>query len=74
MSRAASMLITFIAQLYGGAVRTFIQVPFSLRLANAIVSYAKYLFQAVWPSGLAVYYPFSVRVCGRGNLYARLRY
>ena len=56
---AASMLITFIAQSYGGAVRTFIQVPFSLRLANAIVSYAKYLFQTVWPSGLAVYYPFS---------------
>jgi protein O-mannosyl-transferase len=56
---AASMVITFIAQSHGGAVRTFVQVPIPLRLANAIVSYAKYLFRTVWPSDLAVYYPFS---------------
>jgi protein O-mannosyl-transferase len=56
---AASMVITFVAQSHGGAVRTFVQVPTSLRLANAIVSYAKYLFQTLWPSDLAVYYPFS---------------
>lgn len=56
---AASMVITFIAQSQGGAVRTIIDVPVSLRLANAIVSYAKYLVLTVWPSDLAVYYPFS---------------
>jgi protein O-mannosyl-transferase len=56
---AASMVITFIAQLHGGAVRTLVDVPVSLRLSNAIVSYAKYLFLTVWPSDLAVYYPFS---------------
>ena len=56
---AASMAITLIAQSQGGAVRTFVQVPVSLRLSNAIVSYAKYLFRTVWPSDLAVYYPFS---------------
>ena len=56
---AASMVITFIAQSHGGAVRTFVQVPVPLRLANAIVSYAKYLFRTVWPSDLALYYPFS---------------
>ena len=56
---AASMVITFVAQSHGGAVRTFVQVPTSVRLANAIVSYAKYLFQTLWPSHLAVYYPFS---------------
>jgi protein O-mannosyl-transferase len=56
---AASMVITFIAQSQGGAVRTFVQVPIPLRLANAIVSYAKYLFRTVWPSDLAVHYPFS---------------
>lgn len=56
---AASMVITFVAQSHGGAVRTFVQVPTSVRLANAIVSYAKYLFQTLWPSDLAVYYPFS---------------
>ena len=56
---AASMVITFIAQSYGGAVRTLVQVPFSLRVANAIVSCAKYLFQTMWPLDLVVYYPFS---------------
>ena len=56
---AASMVITLIAQSHGGAVRTLVDVPVSLRLANAVVSYAKYLFLTVWPSDLAVYYPFS---------------
>jgi protein O-mannosyl-transferase len=55
---AASMVITFIAQSHGGAVRTLVDVPVSLRLSNAIVSYAKYLLMTVWPSDLAVYYPF----------------
>jgi Tfp pilus assembly protein PilF len=56
---AASMVITFIAQSHGGAVRTLVDVPVSLRLSNAVASYAKYLFLTVWPSDLAVYYPFS---------------
>ena len=56
---AASMVITFIAQSHGGAVRTFVQVPVSLRLSNAVVSCAKYLYRTVWPWDLAVYYPFS---------------
>jgi Tfp pilus assembly protein PilF len=56
---AASMVMTFIAQLHGGAVTTLAAVSVSLRLSNAIVSYAKYLFLTVWPSDLAVYYPFS---------------
>src|SRR5207244_11147000 len=54
---AASMVMTFIAQLHGGAVTTLAAVSVSLRLSNAIVSYAKYLFLTVWPSDLAVYYP-----------------
>jgi protein O-mannosyl-transferase len=28
------------------------------RLANAVVSYVRYIEKAVWPSGLAVFYPF----------------
>jgi tetratricopeptide (TPR) repeat protein len=51
--------MTFIAQSHGGAVRTLVDVPVSLRLSNAVVSYAKYLFLTVWPSDLAMYYPFS---------------
>lgn len=55
---AASAVITIIAQSHGGAVRTLVQVSVSLRLSNAVVSYAKYLFLTVWPSDLAMYYPF----------------
>jgi Tfp pilus assembly protein PilF len=56
---AASMVVTYIAQSHGGAVRGFVDAPLSLRLSNALVSYAKYLLLTVWPSGLGVYYPFS---------------
>ncbi len=32
--------------------------PVSLRLANAVVAYAKYFIATFWPHDLAVYYPF----------------
>src|SRR6202011_2549784 len=44
---------------YGGAVRTFTDVPIALRLSNAVVSYAKYLLLTFWPNNLAVYYPLA---------------
>lgn len=33
------------------------QYAFPLRLENAIVSYAKYVLRALWPAGLAPFYP-----------------
>jgi protein O-mannosyl-transferase len=33
-------------------------VPMSLRAANAIVSYSKYLLKMLWPFDLGIYYPF----------------
>lgn len=42
------------AQRAGGAIRWF---PFSLRLENAIVAYARYVGKAFWPSRLALIYP-----------------
>jgi Flp pilus assembly protein TadD len=56
----ASAIITYIAQSRGGAVRTFADAPVSLRVANAVVSYAKYLIGTIWPTRLAVYYPFDL--------------
>ena len=56
---AASVVITFLAQSHGGAVRTFADAPLALRLSNALVSYAKYLLLTFWPNDLAVYYPFA---------------
>ena len=55
---AASAVITFLAQSHGGAVRDFTEAPITLRLSNALVSYAKYLLLAFWPNDLAVFYPF----------------
>ncbi len=55
----ASIVVTYIAQSQGGAVRGLVDAPLSLRLSNALVSYGKYLLLTVWPSGLGVYYPFS---------------
>jgi Flp pilus assembly protein TadD len=54
----ASAVITFLAQSHGGAVRSFTEAPITLRLSNALVSYAKYLLLAFWPNDLAVNYPF----------------
>ena len=56
---AASAVITSLAQSHGGAVRTFQDFPIALRLANALVSYVKYVLLTFWPNDLAVYYPYT---------------
>jgi tetratricopeptide (TPR) repeat protein len=52
----ADGIITMIAQKAGGALRT--QYPLSLRAENALVSYARYIAKAFWPTHLAALYPF----------------
>ncbi|HKU28283.1 MAG TPA: tetratricopeptide repeat protein [Candidatus Sulfotelmatobacter sp.] len=52
----ASAVITVLAQKAGGAMRE--QYGLTLRVENAIISYARYLGKAFWPSHLAVMYPF----------------
>ena len=54
---AASALVTWLAQARWGAVVSLEEVPVGTRLANAAVAYATYLLRAVWPAGLAAYYP-----------------
>ena len=62
---AASAAITMKAQRLG---RTLTWLPFSSRLANATVSYVRYLGKALWPTRLAVFYPHTYlsmwKVCG----------
>ena len=53
---AASAIVTMKAQHAGGAIAMF-RIPLSIRLANAALSYARYLEKAIWPSRLAVFYP-----------------
>lgn len=53
----ASALVTVLVQSRGGAVRTLEQYPLPGRLANAAVSYVRYLGMTVWPVDLSVLYP-----------------
>ncbi|MGA2903436.1 MAG: hypothetical protein ABSD98_06380 [Candidatus Korobacteraceae bacterium] len=57
---AASAVITMKAQRAGGALPAF-RIPLDIRLANAAISYARYLEKALWPSRLAVFYPHPLR-------------
>ena len=52
---AASAVITMKAQGLNGGLN--IDIPLSSRIANAIVSYTRYLGQAFWPVRLAPIYP-----------------
>lgn len=53
---AASSAVTFWAQESAGAVVTAEELPLTSRIANALVSYTRYLGKAIWPDPLAVYY------------------
>jgi tetratricopeptide (TPR) repeat protein len=53
---AASLAVTFVAQT--SDARVFVAAGFPERAANAVVSAAVYLGKFLWPSGLAVLYPF----------------
>jgi Flp pilus assembly protein TadD len=53
---AASAAVTLAVQRAGGAIRS--DYPFWLRFSNAVISYVRYLGKAVWPSRLAVFYPY----------------
>ncbi len=52
-----SCIVTYFAQRMGSAVMTLEQLSFSLRLQNALIAYARYLLDTVWPVNLAVLYP-----------------
>ena len=54
---AASALVTIKAQRAGDALGSITQYPISIRVENAIVSYARYLGKAFWPAHLAPMYP-----------------
>jgi Flp pilus assembly protein TadD len=54
---AASAVITMQAQQAGGAMRSTAQFSLAVRLENAVVAYATYLWKMIWPSHLAPLYP-----------------
>jgi protein O-mannosyl-transferase len=54
---AASAVFTMHAQTAGGAVRSIAQFSPGVRMENAAVAYAAYLWKMIWPSHLAPLYP-----------------
>ncbi len=57
----ASAFITLRAERTGGTLSGIYFHPFSVRLQNAVLSYLQYVRKALWPSGLALYYPYPSR-------------
>jgi len=54
----AASAITFLTGFETGAVQDLQTVPVTERLSNAVVSSVTYIRMAVWPNGLAAFYPF----------------
>ncbi len=53
----AASVMAFLVQRDLGAVSKLGELPLGIRLGNAVVSYAAYLRDTVWPLGLTTYYP-----------------
>ena len=53
-------VVTYIVQQSGGAMTAMEVAPLSLRLSNALVSYASYLGKMIYPTDLAILYPFPI--------------
>jgi len=58
---AVSSVITFIVQKGSGAVPDINALSLQSRVANAFLSYAKYIDKMFWPQDLAVFYPLDAR-------------
>jgi tetratricopeptide (TPR) repeat protein len=54
---AISCVVTFLVQSKGGAVQSLDRFTTGERIANAFVSYPRYLGKIFWPADLAVLYP-----------------
>jgi hypothetical protein len=55
---AVVSLVTLLGQTRMGAISSFEDLPLSLRIGNAILSYVDYLGKLFWPVNLAIFYPY----------------
>jgi len=53
----ASSIITFLIQQRGGAMHEGDKFSFTVRAANASISYLAYITKMIWPARLAMFYP-----------------
>jgi Flp pilus assembly protein TadD len=61
---AGSCIITFVAQQKDGAMGSLEAYSLGPRVANALIAYMGYIGKTVWPSGLAVFYPYPDVISG----------
>ncbi|MEJ2430175.1 MAG: tetratricopeptide repeat protein [Deltaproteobacteria bacterium] len=54
---AVSSVVTFLAEKSGGALAHSESWPISIRIANGLLSYVKYMGKMIWPHNLAIFYP-----------------
>jgi tetratricopeptide (TPR) repeat protein len=54
----SSSFVTYFVQQHGGAITSLEVLPLKIRIANALISYLSYIEKMIWPSGLAVFYPY----------------
>lgn len=55
---AISSIVTFLVQRSAGVVTSIERLPLTVRVANALVSYLTYIQKMIWPSRLAMFYPY----------------
>jgi tetratricopeptide (TPR) repeat protein len=56
LSGVLSVVTFFVSRSFGAMVAVDVISP-RIRIANAFISYAKYIWKMLWPAGLAVHYP-----------------
>ena len=54
---AVSSVVTFLAEKGAGGLVHSDTLPISIRVANGLVSYVKYMGKMIWPHNLAIFYP-----------------
>jgi Flp pilus assembly protein TadD len=64
-----SSIITFLVQQSGGTIKKLIDIPLSIRIINIPSSYLKYIEKMIWPSKLAVLYPYPINSLSQGYVF-----
>ena len=57
-------VVAFFAQRWEGSIQSAERLGLAARGGNAVVSYALYVAQSLWPRGLAVFYPYEPSIPG----------
>jgi protein O-mannosyl-transferase len=53
-------VITFLAQRGSGSVSDINTIPLAYRIANPLLSYARYIGKMFWPQNMSVFYPLDI--------------